>query len=33
MFDDPDGQKIMVAAVVAQVIGRFTINRIVDIKV
>ena len=33
MFDDPDGQKIVIGAIVAQVIGRFTIKRIVDIKV
>ena len=33
MFDDPDGKKLIAAAIVAQVLGKFFINRIIDIKV
>jgi tight adherence protein B len=33
MFNDPDGKKMIVGAIVAQVIGRIAITKIVNIKV
>jgi tight adherence protein B len=33
MFQDPDGKKIIAGAVVAQIVGKLVINKIIDIKV
>jgi Flp pilus assembly protein TadB len=33
MAADPDGKKLIGGAIVAQVLGRFFITRIIDIKV
>ncbi|MDQ1471655.1 MAG: tight adherence protein, partial [Bryobacterales bacterium] len=33
MFSDPDGQKLVVGAVAAQVIGNLIIRKIIKIKV